>query len=145
MRWLERWFGVLAGAFGLIALALTLSQHAERIISGESVYGAAYQTADTLVSVLPMGLAAAALVASFAAVRDSSLASARGLWTWLVIGAALLCVVGVYLLAANNVWVVSVPPRVSALEINAAALFAPAALAAIVSMFTAFRPRATHA
>ncbi len=55
--------------------------------------------------------------------------------------AALLCIGGVVALAFNNIWVeVGAPPAASA-EISAAAIFAPAALAAVIAMFSALRPR----
>ncbi len=147
MRWLERWFGVLAGALGIIALAITLSQHTERIMLGGAVmYGPGSDTANTLAVVLPVGLAVvASLGASFAAVRDSRLASARGLWTGLLAIAALFCVAGVVMLKLNNVWVETGSPPNLTSQISAAVVFAPAALAAIISMFTALRPRAAHA
>ena len=143
MRWLERWFGVLAGALALIALAITLSQqtlHAPQ--SATVIYGPGYDTGNAVAVAAPVALATvAALLACFAAVRDSGLARARGLWTWLVVGAAILCGVGIYLLAANSVWVI-----ISGVgSISAALLFFPATLAAIISMFTAFRSRAAHA
>ena len=143
MRWLERWFGVLAGALGLIALALSLSQQTMHVTQSSTVtYGPGYGANSMLTVAAPVALAAvASLLACFAAVRDSSFASPRGMWTWLVIGAAVLCGAGVYLLAANSVWV-----TVGGVgSISAALLFFPATLAAIISMFTALRPRAARA
>lgn len=146
MRWLERWFGVLAGALGVIALAFSLTEHVIQVSSGVAAYGQGYSTTSALVAYVPLGLAvAAALLASFAAVRDSSLGAGRGVWTGLVALAALLCIAAVVALALNSIWVeIGTPPEASS-QISAAAIFAPAMLAAIISMFTALRPRAAHA
>lgn len=132
-----------SGAFSLIALALTLSQQTIRAPQSSAIiYGAGYDTGNTLAVAAPVALATvAALIACFAAVLDSSFARPRGMWTWLVIGAAILCGVGIYLLAANSVWVTIGGVG----SISAALLFFPATLAAIISLFTALRPRAAHA
>ncbi len=74
MRWVERWFGVLAAGLALIALAFALSQHVTQVFTGSALYGSGYSATSALAAYLPLGLAvAAALLACFAAVRDSSL------------------------------------------------------------------------
>lgn len=142
MRWVERWFGVMAAGLALIALAFALSQHVTQVFTGSVVYGSGYDTASALAAYLPLGLAvAAALLVCFAAVRDSSLGARRSVWTMLLALAALLCLGGVVALAFNNIWVeVGVPPEASS-QISAAAVFAPAALAAVIAMFSALRHR----
>ena len=147
MRWLERWFGVLAGALGLIALAFSLMEHVTQVSeAGPVIYGQNYSTTSALLVYVPLGLAVvAALLVCFAAVLDSSVAQPRGMWTWLVALAALLCVAAVVALALNGVWVeIGAPPEAS-WQISAAVIFAPATLAAIISMFTALRPRVARA
>lgn len=148
MRWVERWFGVLAAGLALIALAFALSQHVTQVSMNTSsvIYGPGIDTPTLLATYLPLGLAViAALVACFAAVRDSSLGARHSAWTWLLALAALVCIAGVVALAINSIWVqVGAPPAISA-EISAAAIFAPAALAAIIATFSALRPRHTVA
>lgn len=142
MRWVERWFGVLAAGLALIALAFALSQHVTQVFTGTALYGSGYSATSALAAYVPLGLAvAAALLACFAAVRDSGLGVRRSVWTMLLALAALICLGGVVALALNNIWVeVGAPPAVSA-DISAAAVFAPAALAALIAMFSALRPR----
>lgn len=142
MRWVERVAGVVAAALALGALGFALSQRVTTVATGSVVYGPGVDASATLGMFLPLGLAvAAALIACLAALRDSGRGARRGMWTGLLAIAALFCVAGVVTLGLNSVWVeTGVPPEAS-WQISAAVVFAPAALAALIAMFSALRPR----
>lgn len=142
MRWVERVAGMLAAALALLALGFALSNQVITTTTGVVVYGPGMTNSGALGRFLPLGLAVvAALLTCLAALLDSRRNTRCGLWTGLLASAALFCVAGVVTLGLNSVWVeIGVPPE-SSWQISAAVVFAPAALAALISLLGALRPR----
>ena len=142
MRGVERLCGVLTGVLGLVALGLTLGLHTVHAYIGTAVLRIPASAYDASI-VLPVGLAAAAsLLVCVGAVLDARRPTGRSIWAWLVVVAAILCVVGVYLLGANHIWVeYRGPPPASTAGVSAGLLFAPAALAGVICGLAALWPR----
>lgn len=147
MRGVERVCGVLTGLFGLVALGLTLWLHTVHVSVGTAVLLRIPESAFDASIVLPVGVAvAASLLVCLGAVLDARPPTGRTMWAWLVVVAAILCVVGVYLLGANNIWVeFGGHAPVYDTKVSAGLLFAPAALAGVVCGLAALWPRSRGA
>ena len=137
MRRIEWALGLLSAALGLAALVFTATQHIVQVMPGTVLYGPGIRNTTIIASLLGCGLSvAASLLVALAAWQDARRTAARlarGSWRWLIVPGAALCVVGVYLQAASNLWVAvggSAPAYNS--EISIALLFFPSALAAIL-------------
>ncbi len=145
MRSIERVSGFLAGLLGIIALVFSLTQHTVRSVTGTVTYGPGVTYDNTLSLVTTMGLVVASLIVAFSAMQDTR-DLARGVWRWLLLLGAVLCISGIYLLIAGDILVEVMQPQTAgsqiSYQISAGLLFAPAALAAIICVLATLRPRA---
>lgn len=146
MRRIERVSGFLAGLLGMIALVFSLTQHTVRSVTGTVTYGQGVTYDNTLSLVTAMGLAVvASLIVAFSAMQDTR-DLARGVWRWLLLLGAVLCISGIYLLITGDILVEVMQPQTAgsqiSYQISAGVLFAPAALAAITCALATLRPRA---
>jgi hypothetical protein len=147
MRRIEWTLGLLSGLLALAAVVFTATQHIVQVTPGTAVYSIGTRNATIIASLLGCGLVVvASLLVALAAWQDARRTAAglaRGSWRWLTAPGAALCVVGVYLLAANNLWVaVGGSAPVYGAETSAAALFFPSTLAAILCAVVAALPHA---
>jgi hypothetical protein len=133
MRSIERVSGSLAGLLSILALVFSLTQRTVRSVTGTVTYAPRVTYDNTLSLVTAMGLAVvASLIVAFSAMQDTR-DLARGVWRWLLLLGAVLCVGGI--------WVETAQSQAAGFQISAGLLLAPALLAAIICALAAQRPR----
>ncbi len=150
MSRIERLLGVLAGALGVAALIMALTQHVVVVGHGTVfphtvtrpagsivIYGPAINSASALTIIITMGLASlASVLTGVSAWEDTRRGTRRGAWVIMVIVTSFLCLVGLFLMATNSLWVTiggSPPDFVDGYSVNAVLLFMPAAVAGVVA------------